>query len=602
MPIATLSIDIEARLARLEEGLDRAARINQKAAQDVSDRWSNVGQSVKAALAPIAAAFTVDRIRSFVLENAKAVDSLNDIGDATGASIAGISALQDVAVRTGTDIGVVESALIKLNKALSDAKPGSDAEKALKAIGLNAQELKQIDPAEALRRTAVALAGFADDGNKARLVQELFGKSLREVAPLLKDLGEQTELVGSVTKEQAAQAERFVHALGQWESASTRARQAFVGELLPTLTEIVEAFNKTRKGANDVSAAAEAVLVPIQALSILGANVAFVFKGVGTEIGGMAAQLSALGRGDFEGFKAIGKAMKEDAIAARKEFDALEKRILTAGKASKQVADESLKDTRAVPLPSVRPLPEADKNALKRADSVQDAFIRAELEAGDKTNEALRQVTLAKLVQDNLLAAEIALKRFDDVHDAFRRSELESTEQVNAALKKSQQHVQEFSEFQLQARRNLQSGVADTLLAGIEGRFDSIEQLWANLVRRMVAEALAANLNEALFGKGPGGGLIGGLFKTLGFAGTFGDGGFVPPGQWGIAGDRGPEPVFGGSTGVTVVPSGGGVNLGTTVVQIDSRSDRAQVEQLVARGVAAGQRQTLAALKAMGRI
>jgi len=57
-------------------------------------------------------------------------------------------------------------------------------------------------------------------------------------------------------------------------------------------------------------------------------NVAYVFKSMGTEIGGMAAQLTALARLDIRGFKAIGEAMREDAAKARAEVDALSARIL----------------------------------------------------------------------------------------------------------------------------------------------------------------------------------------------------------------------------------------------------------------------------------
>ena len=55
----------------------------------------------------------------------------------------------------------------------------------------------------------MALAQFADDGNKARIVQELFGKSVREVAPLLKDLAESGGLVATVTTAQAKEAEKL---------------------------------------------------------------------------------------------------------------------------------------------------------------------------------------------------------------------------------------------------------------------------------------------------------------------------------------------------------------------------------------------------------
>jgi len=255
MPIATLSIDIEARLARLEEGMDRAARINQKAAQDIEQRWTAAGSALKAAVAPLLAALSADVLRRFVVENARAVDSLNDISDATGATVENISALQDVAQRTGTDIATVETALIKLNQALAGAKPGSDVEKALSAIGLSAKQLKADDPAEALRKVAVALSAFADDGNKARLVQELFGKSLKEVAPLLKDLSQQSSLHASITKQQADEAERFVHALGEFDNAATRARQALVSTLLPGITEFIKQINAAREAHGGFMAA-----------------------------------------------------------------------------------------------------------------------------------------------------------------------------------------------------------------------------------------------------------------------------------------------------------------------------------------------------------
>lgn len=608
MPIATLSIDIEARLARLEEGMDRAARINQKAAQDIEQRWAAAGSALKAAVAPLLAAFSADVLRRF----ARAVDSLNDISDATGATVEKIAALQDVAARTGTPIEAVDQALIKLNKTLADAKEGSDAERSLRAIGLSVQQLKALDPAEAVQKVAIGLAQFADDGNKARLVQELFGKSLREVAPLLKDLATAGELNGRITKEQTEQAERFVHVLGQWENNSRRTRQEFVGGLLPTLTEVIKSFGGAEKKTGELSTAVEAALVPIEALAVLGANVAFTFQGVGREFGAWAAQLEALGRLDFAGFRAISQAVTEDGERASATLDALEKRILGARNAMTSIAsvDERLKDTRQIALPSVgnRDKPttaeQAMKNALKRFDDVRDAFTRSELEQMPATNKALADVQLLKLIADNALQAEIALKRFDDVHDAFRRSELEQTDEVNKALKESQRRLEGLSDFAKQARENLQTGVADTLFAGLEGRFEDIDDLWRNLLRRMAAEAAAANLNEWLFGKGPGGGVVGQFLAGIGFKGLFADGGFIPPNSWGIAGERGPEPVFGGSTGVTVFPNGsasrGGVRMGDIHVHVDSRTDRAQVYQIAYNAARASQIEQVKQFKAMG--
>lgn len=165
--------------------------------------------SVTGALGGLSAAGALAGLVAMVRQSANAIDAFNDLADATGASIENISALESVALRTGTSFETVSSTLVKFNGVLKDAKPGSEAEQALRALGLEAEALRRQDPAEALLVVAKALDGFADDSNKARLTQELFGKSLREVAPLLKDLVESGQLVATTTRQQADEADRF---------------------------------------------------------------------------------------------------------------------------------------------------------------------------------------------------------------------------------------------------------------------------------------------------------------------------------------------------------------------------------------------------------
>lgn len=176
------------------------------------------------------------------------VDALNDLKDATGSSIENISALEDVAIRTGTSFDTVSTALVKFNGVLKEASPGSSTEAVLKAIGLSAKELKELDPAEALLQTAKALNSFADDGNKARITQELFGKSLKDVAPLLKDLAEKGKLAGKVTGLQADEAERLNKELANLQKNATDASRALVGPMVSALNETIDLF---RLGAKE---------------------------------------------------------------------------------------------------------------------------------------------------------------------------------------------------------------------------------------------------------------------------------------------------------------------------------------------------------------
>lgn len=208
--------------------------------------------SLSGALASIGVGLSVGALVNFVKTTNDAVDALNDIKDATGSSIENISALEDVAARTGTSMATVTTSLVKLNGVLKDAKPGSGAEQSIKLLGLSIRELKELDPAEALLRTAQALNGFADDGNKARVVQELFGKSLKDVAPLLKDLAENGKLVATTTTQQAEAAEKFNKQLYNLQKNASDARRAIVSELVPALSDGAERFALAYKHAGSL--------------------------------------------------------------------------------------------------------------------------------------------------------------------------------------------------------------------------------------------------------------------------------------------------------------------------------------------------------------
>jgi len=250
MSFAKLSIDLEARLASLQAGLDKAGLLAERTSRQISGAFSGI-KSVAATVGPaLAASLSVAGIAAFVRETAAGIDALNDLSDATGASVENLSALEDAAARTGTQMDTVGAALIKLNQQLANTDPKSGASQALTAIGLSAEELRRLDPAEALLQVAQALQGYADDGNKARLVQELFGKSVKEVAPLLKDLAESGQLNATVTKEQADEVDRFNKELARLGKNATDASRAIVGELLPSLNSFLEKFRGLRELPN----------------------------------------------------------------------------------------------------------------------------------------------------------------------------------------------------------------------------------------------------------------------------------------------------------------------------------------------------------------
>lgn len=605
MALATLSIDLEARLARFEQQLDRAARMSEKQAAAVQAAWAKGGAAIGTVLAGAGGALAGYSLVDALRQNIDFIDSLNDMADATGSTIERLSGLVDLAERTGTSSQVAETALIKLNAALNDTDPDSTASRALKAIGVSADELRKADPVDALVKVAQALAQYENDGNKARLVQELLGKSARELAPLLKDLGEAGQLNAKYTREQAEEAERFNKQLFEFQANAASASRAFINQLLPALNQFFDAVRgKETGGQGPIS---ELITVPLQTAAIVGSDVAFVMRGIGTEIGGIAAQLASLARLDLKGFKFIGDAMKADAADARSELDAFQARIMAIGKGREAGADrgQSLPTVGQLPpkaekasAPPKEKIDEATKALMRYIDQLGNQLVKiqdltaveeAEIELrklgwnGAEQGSAAVVLQLARELDmrkqgvefSKAMTAEMerqakelsgldeALMKFSGRIDDARKQALtarleerlamgetfapeELDKIVNGIAGITEASQEKLDEFTAQAARNIQDGLGQTLLRTMKGDFDGILDLWSNMLQQMVAQALAAKLNNALLGDNfAKTGELGGWAKAgFDWLGTvmpkFADGGDHRGGLR-LVGERGPE-------------------------------------------------------------
>ena len=161
------------------------------------------------------------------------------------------------------------------------------------------------------------------------------------------------------------------------------------------------------------------------------------------------------------------------------------------------------------------------------------------------------------------------------------------------------------------AVRGLEDGLTQLFT---KGKFDArsfIDTLISEFIRLRVVKPLLADILggsggflSSLFGGGGGGlasiGNMGAAFLIPGMA----TGGPVSSGSPYVVGERGPE-LFVPRTAGVIVPNGAGGGQRIVVQQsitnhIDSRSDRAQVGQVVAAGVREGNQQLLALLHARG--
>lgn len=409
---------------------DRASRVLagvQANLGGLGSQASSVAQSLGLLGPALLTSLSAAGFAAFIRSTAQSLDQLNDLKDATGASIENISALEDVAARTGTSFDAVGTSLVKFNAALSNAKPDSDAARVLQSLGLDAEKLKAIDPAEALRQTAVALAGFADDGNKARAVQELFGKSLREVAPFLADLATQGQLNATVTTKQAEEAEKFNHQLSAMAKSAQDTGRSIVSYILPALNSMFDRIN----AAGGVGAALkEKLSIDINqiALQRAGDDLAFL----NAEAVDLQATLAKYGDGGTGNFieRAIGANAKErlqEVQAELKRLGSEEDRIVQARLALLGAG----KSTAGAGRGNVNPANAVPRASLNVPDKTTEAKITAfdKLIAKIKERSALEATELAQgkeLRESDKIGLQLVL----DIADA--KNKLTATEKVAA--------------------------------------------------------------------------------------------------------------------------------------------------------------------------
>lgn len=569
MAIATLSIDLVAQLGQLQAGMDKAGRLAEKNAAQIEAAYSKaakVGQVLGAALG---GAISVAGITAFVRATVDGIDKLNDLADATGASVENLSALEDIGARTGHSIDTVGDAVIKLNKVLGDAKPGSDIARQLEGIGLSVSELQRVDPAEALRRFAVALSGFADDGNKARMVQDLLGKSAGQLAPFLRDLADAGALNGKVTAEQAAEADKFNKMLASIDKNVTDAARALSGPLVQALNSTIEKFREgEREGktfferywrwVRDVYGIDQSDADPLAPLverlreldSLLNTNRRLtLFSGQATELEAerktLQAQVDAIRAGRLTSAAGGGRGFVNPAptvptLLAGGSPKPEKPPYTTRAMDPAGLSDNAMAALRAIQQTDVAKVAEINAAldelfAMRAGGLGEDASINAAIEKLRDDLEALspaaRKAAEEKKRLDAILAAtpqgilSDVLTDIELINRAFDNG-AKDTEKWAAAIRvavaklpdEMQKPLEEISEFAREASRNIQDSLGDSVLQMMEGNAGEIEDIWKNMLKRLVAQAAAAQLAESLFGKGYGTttNSMGGLFGWIG--------------------------------------------------------------------------------------
>lgn len=175
MPIATLTIDLNAKLANLQASFDKAAQLSEKSAK----RMEAAFNGVNTALATLGAGISVAGIVGFTKSAIDAADSANDMAQKYGLAVEDIAAFDLAARQSGVTLEDVGAGLKAFSKF---ALENSDA---LKAAGISTTSTR-----ESFMQFADVVKALPDGLEKSALAQKAYGKAGADLIPLL-NLGSQ---------------------------------------------------------------------------------------------------------------------------------------------------------------------------------------------------------------------------------------------------------------------------------------------------------------------------------------------------------------------------------------------------------------------------
>lgn len=231
---------LERRIGGLEGTFTRTSR-------NITRGFQEIGSAIAGGL-----------IANQILQIVNAVDQLGDRAQQLDVTAESLQGLRLAADDFGGSAEGLDRALGELQKNLGEAiTRGGAAADAFERIGLSARELNGLAVDEVFFRVATAIAEQATQAERAAIAQEFFGRSGRELVPLLSEGREGVEaLIASYREAGLVLSNNTVDALGDTERQLRLTKTAvsnLAAEVVTVLSPAIEGLaNILRDGVGDI--------------------------------------------------------------------------------------------------------------------------------------------------------------------------------------------------------------------------------------------------------------------------------------------------------------------------------------------------------------
>ncbi len=332
-----VEVSLGARIDSLIEGLSEAgAKVKEFASESaeqveaLNGKISSIGNAFKE-LAELATLGVIgEQFVELGLKTSEYAEGLELASQRTGATTEKLAELGYAATTVGASSETMQRALQLLSRNMqSVTDDGGPLNQAFKAIGLSAQQVKEMSPEEVLERMAVVFSSTQDGASKTALAMQLLGRNGAELIPLLNkgaagldELGERAKQLGLVLSGEASEAAlAMAEKMKEVHGAAQGLEMTIGQQLQPTLMAMATAFVDVATDGQTFKTAGEAIGAVMQSVAFVAGAVFMTLKDMGDGLGALAAQAVALAHGDLAGATAIGKMRDEEEAKNEAAFE-----------------------------------------------------------------------------------------------------------------------------------------------------------------------------------------------------------------------------------------------------------------------------------------
>lgn len=546
--LGQLVVQLAADTARFQDDLGRAAQVAGRSAGQIKDSFSSAMTALTLEASAAATAVT-----AVFLSGISSAEDAGKLAQQVGVSVDSLTRLQFAAKSVGVPIEALDTGLKQLQRTAALAAGGNkQAEQDFSALGISVFDTSgKVKSADVLfADLAQKLSGYADGTTKTADAIIFMGRSGNELIPVinlsregLDKFGKSSDAVGNTINEKAVKAaDNFKVKLTELQGSIDGVKTSFATLTEPYIAKMIDAMTRLE---TQTGIATKTFNAMIDGFNIAGGAIHVVVDEFNNSVGMIENVIAAVKKGDLSGvLNAVVAGTKQTFTGLQYDFGVIGDGWDRAGNSLNEFVVKAKKMADAPIIPQ-----------------------GPQFDMGDQLSKAFE--TIDERTRATMTSTADAIDKVGPHFTNFEAGVVHTWDVIDQVGQEGAKGIQ----------NDLEQFFFDPAKTGFSG----LLTLFIDTIKKMVAQAAAAQLLKALFGTDKSGESgLGGIFSSflgLAIGGAKAGGGALSGGTSYLVGESGPELFTPGGNGV-LSPNG---SMGGASVVVNNYLDaRGATTDLVA--------------------